>query len=177
MSDEFMHNYVEHIVPLKEPSKILPKKLGLIFFAFLLVVGVFAFALSNLAFVPIVAAVLIIVAYVIWYLWRFVSIEYEYVIHHGEITFDVVYGRKQRKQFYKASLARVEKIAPLVDGKVPEADAQGAAKEVFCVSKRSSRYAHYAVVREEDGSKTILLFELIERGEKVLRFFNSAAFR
>ncbi len=174
--NEFLPNYVEHIVPLEETKLILPKKIALIVGAILLIFTILAVALSFPAVAGLVAVFLILASYVIWYLWRFVSIEYEYVIHQGEIAFDIVYGRKQRKPFYTAQLNRIEKIAPLQNALVPEADRAGANREVFCASKKTSPYARYAVVREENGSKTILYFEVTEKAEKVLRFFNARAF-
>ena len=119
---------------------------------------------------------MILISFVVWYLWRFVSIEYEYAVHQGELSFDVVYGRRQRKHYYTAVLRNVEKIAKLENGRVPEADKNGVNKEVFCASKYTSPYARYAIVREDNGTKTLLIFEVTEKGEKVLRFYNARAF-
>ena len=174
--NEFLPNYVEHIVPLKEKKLILPRKLALIFGAILLVFAIIATAFSFPAVAGLVAVFLILAAYLIWFLWRFVSIEYEYTVHQGEISFDIIYGRKQRKPYYSAQLARVEKIAKLRDGAVPEADLAGIDRTVFCASKKDSPFTYYAVIGEETGKKTLLYFEVTERTEKVLRFYCGRAF-
>lgn len=175
--NEFLPNYVEHIVPLKENKLLLPKKLGLIAFAIVMVlVSLYMIFIAKPIFAGLGAVVLILISFVIWYLWRFVSIEYEYAIHQGEMVFDVVYGRRQRKHYYTAVLKNVEKIAKLQNGDVPEADRRDVAKEVFCASKKNGPYVYYALVREADGTKTLLFFEATEKGEKVLRFYNARAF-
>lgn len=175
--NEFLPNYVEHIVPLKETKLVLPKKLALIAAATVLILVSLGFIfIAKPIFAGLGAVILILISFVIWYLWRFVSIEYEYAVHQGEISFDVVYGRRQRKHYYTAVLNRVEKIAKLENGRVPEADKQGIHKEVFCASKYNSPFARYAIVREENGTKTLLFFEVTEKGEKVLRFYNARAF-
>lgn len=174
--NEFLPNYVEHIVPLQEKKLILPKKIALIFGSILLILTILTVALSFPAVAGLVAVFLILAAYLIWYLSRFVSIEFEYVIHQGEIAFDIVYGRKQRKPYYTAQLKSIEKIAPLVNASVPPSDFHDVSREVFCASKKTSPYARYAIVREENGKKTILYFEVTEKAEKVLHFYNSRAF-
>ncbi|MBR3837262.1 MAG: hypothetical protein IKJ74_03865 [Clostridia bacterium] len=174
--NEFLPNYVEHIVPLKEPKLVLPKRIALICGAILLVMAIIVLMVLFPAVGGLGAIFFILAAYVIWFLWRFVSVEFEYTIHQGEISFDIVYGRRQRKHYYTAKLARVEKIAPLQNGEVPKADLNGVDKTVFCATKKKSPYARYAIVREEDGKKTLLYFEIMEKAEKVLRFYNSRAF-
>lgn len=175
--NEFLPNYVEHIVPLKETKLILPKKLALIAFAVVIILLSLGFIfIAKPIFAGLGAVVLILISFVIWYLWRFVSIEYEYAVHQGEMSFDVVYGRRQRKHYYTAVLNRVEKIAKLENGEVPAADRNAVDRVVFCASKKTSPYARYAIVREENGTKTLLYFEVTEKGEKVLRFYNGRAF-
>lgn len=175
--NEFLPNYVEHIVPLKETKLILPKKLALIAFAVVIILLSLGFIfIAKPIFAGLGAVVLILISFVIWYLWRFVSIEYEYAVHQGEMSFDVVYGRRQRKHYYTAVLNRVEKIAKLENGEVPEADRNAVDRVVFCASKKTSPFARYAIVREENGTKTLLYFEVTEKGEKVLRFYNGRAF-
>ena len=174
--NDFLPNYVEHIVPLKETKLVLPRKLILYFGAAILVLTALTLILVFNFLAPIFAVMLILVAYLVWYFSRYASVEFEYTIHQGEISFDIVYGRKQRKPYYSTPLNRIERIAPLVDGAVPEADLRDAEKEVFCASRKKSPYARYAVVRGEDGKKTILYFEVTEKAEKVLHFFNARAF-
>ncbi|MBE6712754.1 MAG: hypothetical protein E7580_04445 [Ruminococcaceae bacterium] len=176
--NEFLPNYVEHLVPLQEKKYVTPKKLGIIALAIVLTLGVIAATiLSNLQLLGgLIFFLLLGIAVLVWYLWRFVSIEYEYTILGGEISFEAIYGRRQRKPYYSAQLKRIEKLAPVGGKFVSKADFQGVTREVFCAAKMNNPKTWYAIVKEENGDKTLLFFEVTEKAEKALRFYNGRAF-
>jgi len=174
--NEFLPNYVEYLVPLTEPKKLLPKKLGIIALAAVLFLAVFISSFTVLKVVPAIVPFLLFgVCAVVWYLWRFVSVEYEYTVLQGEMTFDVIYGRRQRKTLYTAKLNRVTELAP-VGEKRSAADFQGITREYFFAGAFSRPGTWYAVVEEEKGGRTLVFFEMTEKTEKVLRFYQPRAF-
>lgn len=177
--NEFLPNYVEHLVPLQEKRLVLPKKLGLIGLGIALVLGLsFAtFAIPSLQFFGGAIFLLLLgIMILMWYLWRFVSIEYEYTILSGEITFEAVYGRRQRKKYYATPLKNIEKFAPVNGKNVTKEQFQGVTREVFCAAKMQNPRTWYAIVKEDSGEKTLLFFEVTEKAEKALRFYNGRAF-
>ncbi len=175
--NEFLPNYVEHLVPLEEPKKVLPKKLGIIALGFLLTVILFCLILfSGLQFLGGLILILIFgIAALMWYLWRFVAVEFEYTILQGEMSFDIIYGRRSRKPFYSAPIRYMEKIAS-PSSPSHASDLAAADKTVFAASRMDNPNTRYAVVREENGSRTLLYFEIMEKAEKSLRFYNAKAF-
>lgn len=177
--NEFLPNYVEHLVPLQEKKLILPRKLAIIGLAvgLPLLLGVAVIAVPFLQyFGGGIFLLLLGILILIWYLWRFASIEYEYTILSGELSFEIVYGRRQRKAYYSTKIKDIEKLAP-VDGKpVCKEDFQGVTREVFCAAKMENPRTWYAIVKEEGGGKTLLFFEVTEKAEKALRFYNGRAF-
>lgn len=172
--NEFLPNYVEYMVPLTEGKYVWPKRLGvgglIVFLVLALIVLVSTVANFLAGLVPVF---LIGIAFLGWYLWRFVAVEYEYTILQGEISFDVIYGRRQRKHFYTAKISDMEIISPLKNG-IPQIP--GITREVFAASSYSNPNTRYAVVKEENGGKTLLFFETFEKAEKAMRFYNSRAF-
>ncbi len=176
--NEFLPNYVEHLVPLQETRLILPKKLAIIGFILVLVFGVaVASTVSFLQFFGGLIFILLLgIAILAWYLWRFVSIEYEYTILGGEITFEAIYGRRQRKKYYFAPLKNIEKLAPVNGKTVTKESFQGVTRQLFCASKMTNSRTWYAIIKEENGEKTLLFFEVTEKAEKTLRFYNQRAF-
>lgn len=176
--NEFLPNYVEHLCPLQETKMLLPKKLGIIALgALLLVAVVFASTFSFLQFFGgLIPFALLGIGFLMWYLWRFVSVEFEYTILGGEISFEVIYGRRQRKPYYSAQLQKIEKLAPLENKDITAASFSGVTREVFCASTRANPNTWYAVIQEEGGGKTLLFFELSTKAEKALRFYNRRAF-
>lgn len=177
--NEFLPNYVEHLVPLQEKRVILPRKLAVIGLAVFLTLAL-AVAVVTTKFLQYfgggIFLLLLGIMVLTWYLWRFASIEYEYTIMGGEISFEVVYGRRQRKHFYSAKLNRVEKLAALNGKKVTKEDFQGVTREVFCASTMNNPNTWYAIVKEENGEKTLLFFEVTTKAEKTLRFYAGRAF-
>ena len=176
--NEFLPNYVEHLVPLQEKRLVLPKKLAIIGLAVALLLGiVVASTVSFLQFLGGLIFILLLgIVILIWYLWRVVSIEYEYTILGGDITFEVIYGRRQRKMYYSTPLKNIEKLAPVSGKTVKKEDFHGVSKEVFCASKMENPRTWYAIIKEESGEKTLLFFEVTEKAEKALRFYNGRAF-
>jgi hypothetical protein len=170
----FLPNYVEYITPLKEKKYIMPRRFTILG----IIIALYAIACLLPAMIniltPFLPVLLILVSFVSWYIWRFASIEHEYVINHGEITIDAIYGRRQRKKIYTAALKNMEIVAP-ANGAAPKAE--GITREVFAASKLSNSNTWYAIINEEKGGKTLLYFEMIEKAEKALRFYHSAAFQ
>lgn len=176
--NEFLPNYVEHICPLQEKKMLLGKKLGIVALgAFLLVAVIYASTFSFLQFFGgLIPFALLGIGFLVWYLWRFVSVEYEYTILGGEISFEVIYGRRQRKPCYTAKLQNIEKLSPLNGENVSSATVSGVTKELFFASTRENPNTWYAVIREEGGGKTLLFFEVSQKAEKALRFYAKRAF-
>jgi len=176
--NDFLPNYAEHLVPLEEGKYVMPKKLGVIGAGFvlflLLIVASFTVLEHFPGFIPFF---LLGIAFVVWYLWRYVSVEYEYTILQGEMSFDVIYGKRKRKTLYTAKVRNMETIAPLGGERKSLSDFPGVTKERFYASKFKNPNTWYAVVKEENGEKTLLFFEMIDKAEKSLRSYHSSAFR
>lgn len=175
--NEFLPNYVEHLVPLQEPKKVLPRKLGVVGLGFLLAAVLGALTIfTDLQFLGGLILIFIFgIMVLMWYLWRFVSVEFEYTILQGEISFDVIYGRQKRKPFYSARCNAIEKIAS-PSSPSHQSDLASAQRTVFAASRMDNPNTRYAVIREENGTKTVLYFEIMEKAEKSLRFYNAKAF-
>ncbi len=175
--NEFLPNYTEHLVPLQEPKQVLPKKLAVLGLGLVLTLALFCLILfSELQFLGGLILILIFgIAVLMWYLWRFVSVEFEYTILQGEISFDIIYGRRSRKAFYSTPIRNMEKIASPESPSLA-ADLAAADKTIFAASRMKNPNTRYAVIREENGSHTLLYFEITEKAEKSLRFYNAKAF-
>jgi len=177
--NEFLPNYVEHLVPLQEKRLIMPRRLLIIGITVVLVLGLFVAMFATPAlqyFGGLIFLLLLGIMILTWYLWRFASIEYEYTILGGELSFEIIYGRRQRKKHYSTPLKNIEKLAPVNGHTVTVADFPGVTREIFCASKMTNLKTWYAIVKEDNGSKTLLFFEVTEKAEKALRFYNGRAF-
>ena len=176
--NEYLPNYVEHLVPLQEKKYLFPRKLcyfggilALLLAVVLLTITSFLQYLGGLVFLLLLGVMILA-----WYLHRFVSIEYEYTVLGGEIRFETIFGRQQRKAAYVARTASIEKIAPVNGQTISKENFAGVTTERFYASTMSHPRTWYAIVREENGDKTLLFLELTEKAEKTLRFLCRSAF-
>ena len=175
--NEYTSGLVEHLTPLREKKMILFRKMGVLLLALalsaLVLIGAFTIW-KNL--ISLTLLFLLGVGALTYYLWRFTSLEYEYIILPGEMIFEIIYSQRVRKKHYTASIKNMEKIAPVNGKDMRLSDIPGATREVFCASTRTGEGTWYAVVKEEGGGKTLLLFDLAPKGEKALRLQNPRAF-
>ena len=169
----YSSSFVEHLVSLKEKSLLLPKKIAIVGLGALLAGISVALGFTVLQKLPAVLPIaLILIGYLIWFLWRFVSVEYEYSILQGEISIDVIYGCRQRKSLYTTPLSKIEKLGYAAKGDFRDT----ADQTVFAASEKSNPNTVWALVREDGGSKTLLYFELTEKAEKAIRRENPRIF-
>jgi len=172
--NDFLPNFVEYITPLKEGKYIWPRRLTILgIIAGIVLAGLILVLFKMQILAGLVPIFFVVVAILGWYLWRFASVEYEYTVLQGEISFDVIYGRRQRKKMYSTPIRNIECICYVKD-RAPQM--QGIEREIFMASYMKKDNTAYAVVREENGTKTLFYFEMIEKTEKALRFYNSGAF-
>ncbi len=173
--NDFLTGYVEHLVPLREKSILLSKKIKIVLLGAVLCAATFALSFLSLPG-GVIAVLLVGIASLLWYLWKFVSIEYEYTIADGEMEIEVIYGKSRRKPFYTVPRGKFEKIAKVAGKEYTLSQFPGVKKEVFCASTRTGENTWYAIVAEEGGAKTLLFFEMTPKAEKALRTYNRSAF-
>ncbi len=172
-NSSYTSTFVEHLVSLKEKQMLFPKKAAIVGLGALLAGGAVALGLTVLRrYFPLLPFALALIGFLVWFLWRFVSVEFEYSIAQGEIAFDIIYGRRQRKNLYTATISKMEKIGYAAKGACRER----ADKTVFAASEMAHPNTVWALIREESGQKTLLYFEMTEKAEKALRKENARIF-
>ncbi|MBR5294980.1 MAG: hypothetical protein IKU24_00140 [Clostridia bacterium] len=173
--NEFFTGYVEHLVPLKEKSILFSKKIKIVFLAAGLLVALYGLSLSPLP-ESISALLLVGGIFLIGYLFRFTSVEYEYTILEGEMQFEVIYGKSKRKPYYTVPRGKFEKLSKVGEKDVSISDFHGVTKEVFCASTRGGENTWYGIVSEEGGAKTLVFFEMTPKAQKALSTYHRSAF-
>lgn len=133
------------------------------------------------AMIPLYALVPITLWIIIFFTWRYVSLEYEYSIMSGELTFSKIYGGRSRREVMKMRLRDASLIAPL-DGDVysAKATAYQPEKEFSAVSSMSAPDIYFMLFELEDEktgkkSRAIFYFEATAGALKTCRFYNQAA--
>jgi 3D (Asp-Asp-Asp) domain-containing protein len=98
--------------------------------------------------VPLFALVPVTLWIIIFFTWRYVSVEYEYSIISGELTFSKIYGGRSRREVMKMRVRDASLIAPL-DGDVYSAKATAYTGDPATASGRKPMPGHIAVDPKE----------------------------
>ena len=165
-------NYAEYVVAQKSEGTYRLKRILMIVFYVLFIGGVFA-TLCAVKIFPVIALLPVLGWFVIWQTWRFVSIEHEYVIASGTMTFTDILGNRTRKKLYEKKIKDMEKIAPML----PEyaADYADASVRYDWRGSVNSPDSYFFTCRDENGKKTVVFFEATNKAIKIMRFYNSQA--
>ena len=131
--------------------------------------------------VPLFALVPVTLWIIVYFTWRFVSVEYEYSIMSGELTFSKIYGNKSRRKQMSMRLREARLIAPL-DGDVysAKATAYQPEREFSAISSLKAPDIYFMLFELENpktGKKerAIFYFEATAGALKCCRFYNQSA--
>lgn len=163
---------VEHLVPLKRSASIPMKKIALILLAVLIAVVPFAVAIS--VFRPLMSLLPFLYlagGALVWYLWRFVNVEYEYTILANEMDVDVIYGQKQRKTLCSLDLKQAAKIAPFDEAHLPLTRTPDIRQSIFAAADPASEDTYFILYNDVKKGKTVLI---VDAPQKVLDAFRRA---
>ena len=120
---------------------------------------------------PIIALTPVLTWILVFFTWRFVSVEYEYYIMDGEFKLIKVYGSKNMRVLCRTRVSGMTLIAPYRDEYKAEVDKIPASHRIEGVSSMSAADI-YCAVFEDNSEKYAVLFEVTEKTLKVLRYYN-----
>ena len=126
--------------------------------------GVVLFALAPLA-----------IWMMVYFTWKFVSIEYKYVIDHSEITVFTVYGGKDEVVAFKGKVKDFELIAPNNDEYKAKVSEFGEAKVIEAVPTMNTYDIYFGLHKDEQGNKTVVYFQATSHSLKAFKYYNKDA--
>lgn len=175
-------NSYEFVVEQAKEGKWKLARLGMVGLYILYAIGVAGLIVALApALIPLYALVPITLWIIIYFTWRLVSVEYEYSIMSGELTFSKIYGGRSRRAVMKMRLHDASLIAPL-DGDVysAKATAYQPEKEFSAISSLKAPDIYFMLFEIEDPksgkkNRAIFYFEATAGALKTCRFYNQAA--
>lgn len=177
MGENATGNFVNYGVKKKTDGPILARKLLLIlsYTAFVAVFAAFCFGLIlPVKIPPFFAFVILFTCIIVFFTWRYVQIEYEYIILDGEFRMLKIYGAKQMRELCRVRVSGMKVIAPYNGEYMAAADAIPYSRRIMAVSSPSAADIYYAIFADADGADSAVFFEVTEKTMKVLRYYNSA---
>lgn len=173
-------NTYEFVVEQAKDGKWRLARLGMIALYVLLTIAWFVVGFTT-GLVPLLALVPVTLWIIVFFTWRYVSVEYEYSIMSGELTFSKIYGGRSRRTQMTMKLRDASLIAPL-DGDVysAKATAYRPEKEFFAISSLKAPDIYFMLFELENPkngkkSRAIFYFEATAGALKTCRFYNQSA--
>ena len=152
-------NTYEYVVDQKLKGAQKLRKVGLVLFYILFVIGWLIFGFWSKMF-PLLALCPVTLWMAVFFTWRYVQVEFEYSAVSGAVTFAAVYGNRSRKKLCEARIKDCVTIEP--------------EKSVDCRSCADAEDGYF-MLTETNGKKTVVYFEATEKFLKICRFYNAAA--
>lgn len=97
---------------------------------------------------------------------------YEYSIVSGEINFAIIYGDRMRKEWFKIpKISECEKIAPYEGYNKSDVDGGDFYKVYKAVSSLDAPNVYFAIFKDEQQNRCVVLFEVIKKSMKMLKTY------
>lgn len=163
-------NTYEFVVTQKvEGAALLKRIFGIIGLVLGFVVPFAALCIFN---IPQFVAVLVLVYIpLVFFVWRFFKVEFEYSLTSGVMTFSRVYDGKSRKKLFDVTVKDFREVAPYTDEAKAHLETLPLDESHVFVSTLSAPDIYYAVF-EQDKELHVVYFEATEKALHILRYYN-----
>jgi hypothetical protein len=167
----------EFVVSQKIEGAWRAARIGMITLYVFFVLGCF---LAGIRFniLPPLALVPVFTWMLVFFTWRYVSVEYEYSITSGELTFSKIYGNRSRRTVLKLMLRDAIRIAPLDnEEEAKKANVYLPEREFSAISSQSAPDIYfilfeYASAAGKEKRRAIFYFEATQKALQICRFYN-----
>ncbi|MEE1043164.1 MAG: DUF6106 family protein [Clostridia bacterium] len=130
----------------------------IIFFTALLFLYLVLVQLGAGKVVFLIPVEIALIAYVAYYLWSSLNVEFEYSVTNGDLDIDKIVAKKRRKKLVRIKLKDIEYFAPLDDNHINVAEDPSVDKVIDASSDIDSPKVYFAIYFN-NSEKVCLLFE------------------
>lgn len=152
--------FLEQLVKKRDMMPDILKKCAILFTGLLCLFGSVVFFLASRYLAPIS---LLLVAGSIYFTWYFISglnLEFEYIYTNGEIDVDKISAKRKRKRLTTVRVSSFEEFEKFDPEKFRTQKYDVVNNASICLIDESN---YYAVYRNHDGQKCILIFSPNQR--------------
>jgi len=162
-------NYFEYTVSKKSEGTYKLLRGLMVLFYVVYVVGFFSI-IFVLKAIPVGALIPVTLWILVFFTWRFVSVEYRYEVDKGRLIFSEIYGGKKSRVKAEFRVHDVVLLAPV--GAAASEIENFAPERVFDASPSVSSPDRYVLlIRDETGVKTAFYLQANEKAAKAIRFY------
>ena len=102
----------EYVIKPRRDAKNKMMRIGFVALYVVFVIAWLVFGFVS-GFIPLLALIPVTTWMLVFFTWRYVNVEYEYVAESGVITFSKVYDNRSRKKITVFDIRSAEYIAPV----------------------------------------------------------------
>lgn len=168
-------NYTEYVVAQKPEGKLRSKRILLVLLYVAFSIGWLVGVVGILKIWPLGMFTPLFTWMLVFFTWRYVSIEHEYTMVSGTISFTEIYGRRTRRQMFEYKIKEMTRIAPVSDQYKNDYDATDIVVRYDFRGSASSPDAYFFTFKTSDGKAGVVFFEATAKALKIFRFYNPSA--
>lgn len=166
-------NIYEYVVsPKNQPVWRLKRTLAVIGYVLYALV-VFFVGFRTRLLVPMLALVPLTTWMLVWFTWRYVSVEYEYSFVSGSMTFSKILGGRSRKRVLEIRIKDMHTVAPYEGEYIRQAEQYAPEQSYDFTSTLQSPDVYYALFETENGRRGMVYFEATREALRILRYYHS----
>lgn len=156
----------------KRPEGAYRLKRMLMIFIYIVFGGAYFFGLALAHLYPLMAFVILFEWILIFFTWKYVSIEYRYETASGGIRFYKVLGGKKKKLILEKRIKEFSCVEPYTNDVKEQLSKESFVEKHFCVrSEKDFADCFYATYDAKNG-KGVIVFEGTQAALKIFRFYN-----
>lgn len=160
--------FAEYTVSKKPCGSYLAARVLMIIMYVALIGGITIFLairfVMGIAIMPIIGWMLV------FFTWRYVSVEYKYLIDHATFSVYKVCGGKKETVIASFQTKDIETVAPVFKEFTVKAD-----RIVDVLPYEDCENAYYACGTDKSGKRTVVIFVGTDNVLSALRYYNSSA--
>lgn len=173
-SDDFYSpGYCEYLVDGYASGKIIALRTVSVILGVILC----AFLFAMLSFVPQIFFIwLVLLVFVEIVVFRLTKREFEYTVSSGEMTVEIIYGRRWRKKLLSVRVSDAERIFPVdllsdLQKSVLKAD------KLVLACRQDSKYMYCLYIKDKSikNANTAIVFSSCKRLIDTLKFYNRSS--
>lgn len=169
-------NYSEYLVAQKATVKtILMRMLLLLGYAAVIVVSFISISTSELlrGFIMAAPVLWFLVGVLVWFLWGFTAIEFEYSIVSGYFQLDTIHSKKKRKRICEAKISEMHFVAPVSEKNAAMRDESKYSKVIkACSSMTNNPYLFCLAYKDAKAGETLVYFDGVKRTIDSFVYYN-----
>jgi len=168
--------FYEKIIKPSARGKILSFRILLIvFYLFFATLALIIPLKTQLPPTVCIITVILLLAVVVPFTWKYTCVEYELSFSAGTLTFSRIYGKRTKSTVFYSDIKSMSEISIYSGNVAAKFKHYEPYTLIDALDNKSDENAAYLVFDAEDEKKVIFLFPADEQSVKIFKFFNPQA--